>query len=34
MKYNRYTFSELKTDIEASPVQVFTAEDLLPMLTE
>lgn len=34
MKYNRYTFAELKGDIEASPVQQFTTEDLIPMLTE
>jgi len=34
MKYNRYTFRELKGDIEGSPVQSFTVEDLVPMLAE
>ena len=33
MKYNRYTFAELKGDIEASPVHKFTVEDLVPMLS-
>lgn len=34
MKYNRYTFEELKEDIQSSPVQSFAVEDLMLMLTE
>lgn len=34
MKYNRYTFDELKSDIQASPLEAFTREDVLTMLTE
>ncbi len=34
MKYNRYTFAELRGDIESSPIKMFSYQDLLAMLTE
>ena len=32
MKYNRYPFSELKADIEVSPLSLFAYSDLVNML--
>lgn len=34
MKYNRYTFDELKSDILDSPIKQFSSEDLISMLTD
>lgn len=34
MKYNRYTFEELKADIQAAPLESLTPEDILIMLIE
>jgi hypothetical protein len=32
LKYNRYTFQELKSDIEVSPDSAFLYDDLMAML--
>ena len=34
MRYNRYSFAELKEDIQSSPIQSFAVKDLMTMLNE